>query len=271
MVGRALALLLKTQLPFVGSELSLYDIAGNPCVAVDLSHIPSCENQRPGEDARPALQGADVVLILRGVARKTGYGSFATRCSTSTRVSGKPSFSRSLKPARKACIGKTNPVNTTAAIAAEVLKKAGVYDKNKLGVTTLDIIRLTPSWLSENSQQKWKCRSSAVTWRDHPACCRRSRASFTEQEVADLTKRIQNAGNRSGGSEGGGGSGNPCLWSGAAARFACLWSALQGEKALLNVPTLKATANTRALFLSRCCWVKTVSEERKSIGIAERV
>ena len=32
--------------------------------------------------------------------------------------------------------------NTTVAIAAEVLKKAGVYDKNKLfGVTTLDIIR----------------------------------------------------------------------------------------------------------------------------------
>ena len=43
----------------------------------------------------------------------------------------------------KACIGIiTNPVNTTVAIAAEVLKKAGVYDKNKLfGVTTLDIIR----------------------------------------------------------------------------------------------------------------------------------
>ncbi len=35
----------------------------------------------------------------------------------------------------------TNPVNTTVAIAAEVLS-AGVYDKNKLfGVTTLDIIR----------------------------------------------------------------------------------------------------------------------------------
>ena len=33
-------------------------------------------------------------------------------------------------------------MNTTVAIAAEVLKKAGVYDKNKLfGVTTLDIIR----------------------------------------------------------------------------------------------------------------------------------
>jgi malate dehydrogenase len=41
------------------------------------------------------------------------------------------------KTCPKACIGIiTNPVNTTVAIAAEVLKKAGVYDKNKLfGVT----------------------------------------------------------------------------------------------------------------------------------------
>ncbi|MCH5141970.1 malate dehydrogenase, partial [Mammaliicoccus sciuri] len=36
----------------------------------------------------------------------------------------------------------TNPVNTTVPIAAEVLKKAGVYDKRRLfGVTTLDVIR----------------------------------------------------------------------------------------------------------------------------------
>ena len=33
-------------------------------------------------------------------------------------------------------------MNTTVAIAAEVLKKAGVYDKRKLfGVTTLDVLR----------------------------------------------------------------------------------------------------------------------------------
>ncbi|VEA31355.1 malate dehydrogenase [Salmonella enterica subsp. enterica] len=50
--------------------------------------------------------------------------------------------SRSLKPAESVRGIITNPVNTTVAIAAEVLKKAGVYDKNKLfGVTTLDIIR----------------------------------------------------------------------------------------------------------------------------------
>lgn len=36
----------------------------------------------------------------------------------------------------------SNPVNSTVAIAAETLKKAGVYDKRKIcGVTTLDIVR----------------------------------------------------------------------------------------------------------------------------------
>ncbi len=37
----------------------------------------------------------------------------------------------------------SNPVNSTVPIAAETLKKMGVYDKRKLlGVTTLDVVRL---------------------------------------------------------------------------------------------------------------------------------
>jgi malate dehydrogenase len=36
----------------------------------------------------------------------------------------------------------SNPVNSTVPIAAEALKKLGVYDKRKvLGVTTLDVVR----------------------------------------------------------------------------------------------------------------------------------
>ena len=36
----------------------------------------------------------------------------------------------------------SNPVNSTVPIAAEVLKKAGVFDAKKLfGVTTLDVVR----------------------------------------------------------------------------------------------------------------------------------
>ncbi|EPY36127.1 malate dehydrogenase [Angomonas deanei] len=47
------------------------------------------------------------------------------------------------KSSPKAIIGViSNPVNSTVPIAAETLKKAGVYDPRKLfGITTLDIVR----------------------------------------------------------------------------------------------------------------------------------
>lgn len=36
----------------------------------------------------------------------------------------------------------SNPVNSTVPIAAEVFKKAGMFDEKKLfGVTTLDVVR----------------------------------------------------------------------------------------------------------------------------------
>ena len=79
-IGQALALLLKTQLPS-GSELSLYDIAPvTPGVAVDLSHIPTAVKIKgfSGEDATPALEGADVVLISGHVfIRSSGFGIFS--------------------------------------------------------------------------------------------------------------------------------------------------------------------------------------------------
>jgi malate dehydrogenase len=40
------------------------------------------------------------------------------------------------------CCVVTNPVNSTVPIAAEVLKKAGVFEPTRLfGVTTLDVVR----------------------------------------------------------------------------------------------------------------------------------
>ncbi len=123
-IGQALALLLKTQLPS-GSELSLYDIAPvTPGVAVDLSHIPTAVKIKgfSGEDATPALEGADVVLISAGVARKPGMDRSDLFNVNAGIV--KNLVQQVAKTCPKACIGIiTNPVNTTVAIAAEVLKK----------------------------------------------------------------------------------------------------------------------------------------------------
>lgn len=81
--------------------------------------------------------------------------------------------------------------------------------------------------------------------------------SFTEQEAADLTKRIQNAGTEVVEAKAGGGSATLSMGQ-AAARFGLsLVRALSGEKVWLNVLTLKAMASMLASSLSRCCWAKT--------------
>jgi malate dehydrogenase len=76
--------------------------------------------------------------------------------------------------------------------------------------------------------------------------------SFSEQEVADLTKRIQNAGTEVVEAKAGGGSATLSMGQ-AAARFGLsLVRAMQGEKGW-NAPTLKVMVNMPASSHSRCC------------------
>lgn len=142
-IGQPLSLLLKLQLP-AGSELSLYDVAPfTPGVAVDLSHIPTDVSVSGfvGDDVEAAMVDADIVVIPAGVPRKPGM----TRDDLFNMNAGivKKLIEAGTRVCPKACYAiVTNPVNSTVAIAAEILKAAGVYDKRKLfGVTTLDIIR----------------------------------------------------------------------------------------------------------------------------------
>ena len=258
-IGQALALLLKTQLPS-GSELSLYDIAPvTPGVAVDLSHIPTAVKIKgfSGEDATPALEGADVVLISAGVARKPGMDRSDLFNVNAGIV--KNLVQQVAKTCPKACIGIiTNPVNTTVAIAAEVLKKAGVYDKNKLfGVTTLDIIR-------SNTFVPVIGGHSGVTIL--PLLSQVPGVSFTEQEVADLTKRIQNAGTEVVEAKAGGGSATLSMGQ-AAARFGLsLVRALQGEQGVVECAFVEGDGQYARFFSQPLLLGKNGVEERKSIG-----
>lgn len=173
-IGQALALLLKNRLP-AGSELSLYDIAPvTPGVAVDLSHIPTDVKVKGfcGEDPSPALVGADVVLISAGVARKPGMDRSDLFNINAGIV--KNLVEKCAASCPKALIGIiTNPVNTTVAIAAEVLKKAGVYDKRRLfGVTTTgrDPCRdLRGRGQGSERRQGARQRDRWPQWRDHSA------------------------------------------------------------------------------------------------------
>ncbi|WP_434670559.1 malate dehydrogenase [Klebsiella sp. B345] len=271
-IGQALALLLKTQLPS-GSELSLYDIAPvTPGVAVDLSHIPTDVKIKGfcGEDAIPALVGADVVLISAGVARKPGMDRSDLFNVNAGIV--KNLVQQIAKTCPQACIGIiTNPVNTTVAIAAEVLKKAGVYDKNKLfGVTTLDIIRSNTfvAELKDKSASDIEVPviggHSGVTIL--PLLSQIAGVSFSDQEVADLTKRIQNAGTEVVEAKAGGGSATLSMGQ-AAARFGLsLVRAMQGEKGVVECAYVEGDGQYARFFSQPLLLGKNGVEARQPIG-----
>lgn len=112
-----------------------------PGVAVDLSHIPTAVKIKgfSGEDATLALEGADVVLISAGVARKPGMDRSDLFNVNAGIV--KNLVQQIAKTCPKACVGIiTNLVNTTVAIAAEVLKKQAY--------TTKTNCLASPRWIS---------------------------------------------------------------------------------------------------------------------------
>lgn len=234
-IGQALALLLKTQLP-AGSKLSLYDIAPvTPGVAVDLSHIPTAVEIKgfAGEDPTPALVGADVVLISAGVARKPGMDRsdlFNINAGIVRNLIEKVAVT-----CPKALVGIiTNPVNTTVAIAAEVMKKAGVYDKNRLfGVTTLDVIRSETFIAELKGLNVADVKINVIVGHSGvtilPLLSQVEGVTFSDEEVASLTKRIQNAGTEVVEAKAGGGSATLSMGQ-AACRFGMsLVRGLQGE------------------------------------------
>lgn len=141
-IGQPLSLLLKLN-PRV-TALTGYDVAPfTPGVGVDLAHCSSnstCTGYT-GDDMKKALEGSDVVVIPAGVPRKPGM----TRDDLFNINAGivKTLVTGVAEACPKACILIiSNPVNSTVPIAAEVMKKHGVYDPKKLmGVTTLDVCR----------------------------------------------------------------------------------------------------------------------------------
>ncbi|KAI8262793.1 malate dehydrogenase [Colletotrichum sp. SAR11_239] len=131
-IGQPLSLLLKSS-PLV-SDLRLYDVVHAVGVATDLNHIDTpapVKGYLPENDGlQEALSGAEVVLISADL--------FKTNASIiADLATGVAKFCPT------AFVGIiTNPVNSTVPIAAEVLKKNGIFNPQRLfGVTTLDVVR----------------------------------------------------------------------------------------------------------------------------------
>lgn len=235
-IGQALSLLLKTGLP-AGSELSLYDVAPVvPGVAVDLSHIPTDVKVAGfgADELNKALEGSDIVLIPAGMPRKPGMDR-ADLFNVNAGII-KTLAEGIVASCPKALVGIiTNPVNGTVPIVAEVFKKAGTYDaKRVFGITTLDVIRSEAFVAELKGVDVATVKVPVIGGHSGttilPLLSQVEGVSFTDEEVAALTPRIQNAGTEVVNAKAGGGSATLSMGA-AAARFCMsLVKGLQGEE-----------------------------------------
>ena len=270
-IGQALGLLLKTDLP-AGTELSLYDIAPvTPGVAADLSHIPTPVKVEgfSGEDPSPALVNADIVLISAGMARKPGMDRSDLFNINAGIVENLVTSCADNCP--KAMIGIiTNPVNTTVAIAAEVLKKKGVYDPSRLfGVTTLDVIR-SSTFVAEKNDRDPRDVSVPVIG-GHSGITilpllSQSGFDFSDEDAAAMTKRIQNAGTEVVEAKAGGGSATLSMGQAAAKFGLSLVRALNGEKDVIECTYVEGSGEYARFFAQPVLLGKNGVEKILSFG-----
>ncbi|WP_410751012.1 malate dehydrogenase [Citrobacter sp. U14242] len=239
-IGQALSLLLKLHMP-EGSELALYDIStATPGIAVDLSHIPTDVHIHGycGAQIQHALEGANIVIVCAGIARKPGMDRsdlFSINANIIHQLIGDVA-----KICPDACIGIiTNPVNTTVAIAANVLQKAGVYDKNKLfGITTLDVIRANTFVAQMKGCSVRDIEVPVIGGHSGvtilPLFSQLTEIKLSDDDIRALTDQVQNAGTRVVEAKAGAGSATLSMGQ-AAARFCLsLLRALNGEQGIVE-------------------------------------
>ncbi|KAL3677757.1 hypothetical protein R1sor_020713 [Riccia sorocarpa] len=256
-IGQPLSLLLKLN-PLV-STLHLYDVVNTPGVTADISHTDTTAVVR-GFLAQPqlnaALDGADLVIIPAGIPRKPGMTRddlFKINAGiVKTLVEG---VAKSCPNAVVAII--SNPVNSTVPIAAEVLKKAGVYNPRKLfGVTTLDVVRAN-TFVAEVVGVDPKGVNVPV-YGGHagvtilPILSQVSPPfSFTAEEVDYLTNRIQNGGTEVVEAKAGSGSATLSM-AYAAAKFAeSLLRALKGESGIIECAYVASEVTELPFFATK--------------------
>jgi malate dehydrogenase len=270
-IGQALSLLLKTQLQN-GTELSLYDIAPvTPGVAADLSHIPTDVKVTgySGEDPSPALVSADIVLISAGVARKPGMDRSDLFNINAGIVKNLVSSCADTCP--KALIGIiTNPVNTTVAIAAGILKQKGVYNPARLfGITTLDIIRSNTFVAEVNGVSPEDVNVPVIGGHSGITILpllSQSGFQFNADEAAAMTLRIQNAGTEVVEAKAGGGSATLSMGQAAAKFGLSLVSALNGEKGIVECTYVEGSGDKARFFAQPVLLGKNGVEKILSYG-----
>ncbi|KNA21104.1 hypothetical protein SOVF_046260 [Spinacia oleracea] len=199
-IGQPLSLLIKMS-PLV-SDINLYDIANVKGITADLVHCntPAQVLGFTGtSELADSLKGVDVVVIPAGVPRKPGMTRDDLFNTNASIVKSLIEVVADNCPQAYIHI-ITNPVNSMVPIAAEVLKQKGVYDPKKLfGVTTLDVVRANTFVAKKKNLRLIDVDVPVVGGHAGitilPLLSKmRPSVSFTDEEVEELTLRIQNAG-----------------------------------------------------------------------------
>merc|ERR1711899_324889 len=254
-IGQPLSMLLKLN-PAV-TKLNLYDIVHTPGVASDLSH---CETKSTstgfvGDDQlKDSLVGAEIVVIPAGVPRKPGMTRDDLFNTNASIVANLAKACAEVCPDAIVAI-ISNPVNSTVPIAAEMFKKAGKYNPNKIfGVTTLDIVRANKfiSELKGLDPQDVNCPvvggHAGITTMPLISQCTPS-VEFPADQLKALTERIQDAGTEVVKAKAGAGSATLSM-AYAAARFTdSLIKAMNGQEGVVECAYV-ASHVTEATYFS---------------------
>jgi NAD-dependent malate dehydrogenase len=245
-IGQPLSLLLKMHLP-AGSTLALYDVINVPGVAEDIAHV--CTHVKveshlgdmknpANEEVDKALKGADIVIIPAGVPRKPGM----TRDDLFNVNAGivRDLINAVVKNCPQAFIGIiTNPVNSTIPVAAEILKKGGVYNPKRLfGISTLDVVRAQTFIGELKNIDPTKVVVNVIGGHSAetmlPILSQVEGVQFTDEEAKKLTERIKEAGTAVVNAKAGAGSATLSM-AYAGYRFTnSIIRALHGEKGVIE-------------------------------------
>ncbi|PKA53348.1 Malate dehydrogenase, mitochondrial [Apostasia shenzhenica] len=272
-IGQPLSLLIKL-IPLV-SHLSLYDIAGTPGVAADVSHINSkaeVTGYQSEEQLGQALEGSDLVIIPAGVPRKPGM----TRDDLFNINAGivKSLCTAIAKYCPKALVNIiSNPVNSTVPIAAEVFKKAGTYDEKRLfGVTTLDVIRAKTFYAAKAKLPVHEVNvpvvggHAGITILPLFSQATPGTNSLSDEDVKALTKRTQDGGTEVVEAKAGKGSATLSMaYAGAVFADACL-KGLNGVSDIVECSFVQSNVTELPFFASKVRLGKNGVEEVLGLG-----
>ncbi|XP_019193474.1 PREDICTED: malate dehydrogenase, mitochondrial [Ipomoea nil] len=271
-IGQPLSLLMKLN-PLV-TRLELYDIAGTPGVAADVSHINTGSEvvgYMGDENLGKALEGSDVVIIPAGVPRKPGM----TRDDLFNINAGivKSLCTAIAKYCPNALVNMiSNPVNSTVPIAAEVFKKAGTYDEKRLfGVTTLDVVRAKTFYAGKAKVNVAEVNVPVVGGHAGitilPLFSQATpKANLSDDEIVALTKRTQDGGTEVVEAKAGKGSATLSMaYAGAVFADACL-KGLNGAPDVVECSFVQSTVTELPFFASKVRVGKNGVDEVLGLG-----